>query len=66
MSNLSYISPKAAVKDSPIDGRGLFAVEPIEKGEIVAIKGGYVFNQQTQLEVEKFLGPAEIQIGEDM
>ena len=66
MSNLSYISPKAAVKDSPIDGRGLFAVEPIEKGEIVAIKGGYVFNRQTQLEVEKFLGPAEIQIGEDM
>ena len=65
MSNLSYISPKAAVKESAIQGRGLFAAEPIEKGEIVCIKGGSIFNRRTLLEVTETLGPAEIQIAED-
>ena len=66
MPNLSYISPKAAVKESPIEGRGLFAVETIKKGEIVCIKGGYIFDRQTLREIEKHLGPAEIQIAEDL
>ena len=65
MSNLSYISPKAAVKESAIQGRGLFAAEAIQKGEIVCIKGGFIFNRQTLEEVTKTLGPAEIQIAED-
>ncbi len=66
MPNLSYISPKAAVKGSQIEGRGLFAVEPINKGEIVCIKGGYIFDRQRLREIEKHLGPAEIQIAEDL
>jgi SET domain-containing protein len=66
MQNLSYISPKAVVRESPIQGRGLFAAEPIEKGEIVCIKGGYIFNRRTLQEVTKTLGPAEIQIAEDL
>ena len=66
MSNLSHISPKAAVKNSSIEGRGLFSVEPISKGEIVCIKGGYIFNRDRLLQVAKNLGPAEIQIGEDL
>jgi SET domain-containing protein len=64
MSNLSYISPKAAVKQSSIHGRGLFAAEPIMKGEVVAIKGGYIFDRQKLHEVEKSLGPAEIAIAD--
>ncbi len=66
MPNLSYISPKAAVKESSIQGRGLFAVEPISEGEIVCIKGGYIFNRETLREAAKTLGPAEIQIAEDL
>jgi len=66
MPGLSYISPKATVKESPIQGRGLFAREPIEKGEIVCIKGGYIFTRQTLNELAATLGPAEIQIGEDL
>ena len=66
MPNLSYISPKAAVKQSPIQGRGLFALEPIAKGETVCIKGGHIFNRRTLQEVTQALGPAEIQIGEDL
>jgi uncharacterized protein len=66
MPNLSYISPKAAVKESSIHGRGLFAVEPITRGEIVCIKGGYIFNRETLQQVAETLGPAEIQIAEDL
>jgi uncharacterized protein len=62
----SYLSLKAAVKQSPIQGRGLFAVAPIDKGEIVCIKGGYIFNRQTLQKVSQSLGPAEIQIAEDL
>ncbi len=47
MPSLSYISPKAIVKDSPIDGKGLFAIEWIVKGEIVCVKGGYIFRGET-------------------
>jgi SET domain-containing protein len=65
MHNLSYISPKAAVQASQIHGRGLFAKAPIAKGEIVCIKGGHIFNCKTLREIQKALGPAEIQIGED-
>jgi hypothetical protein len=66
MSNLSFISPKAFVKESPIHGKGLFAKEEIAKGEIVCVKGGYVFGRETLGRVQGSLGPAEIQIAEDM
>lgn len=66
MGNLSYISPKAIVRESSIQGRGLFAREPIAKGEIVCIKGGRIFNRETLREVAQSLGPAEIQIAEDL
>jgi hypothetical protein len=63
---LSHISPKAEVKESPIHGKGLFAVEAIEEGEIVCIKGGAIFNRETLHEVSARLGPAEIQIAPDL
>jgi len=65
MPNLSYISPKAAVRESRIQGRGLFAVEAITSDEIVAIKGGHIFDRRMLRRIESVLGPAEIQIGED-
>jgi len=66
MPDLSYISSKAAVRESRIHGRGLFAIEPIAKGEIVCIKGGHIFNRDTLQQVQQSLGPAEIQIAEDL
>lgn len=66
MSNLSYISPKAAVGPSPIQGRGLFAVEPFARDEVVCVKGGRVFDRRRLEELAPRLGPAEIQIGEDL
>ncbi len=63
---LSYLSPKAAVKDSPIHGRGLFAIGAFGPGEIVCIKGGYIFPRATRDELAPALGPAEIQIADDL
>jgi uncharacterized protein len=59
----SWITPKAykGVR-SDIAGRGLFAVEPIRPGEIVAVKGGHIV---TTPHLEKLPDPlpnSEIQI----
>ncbi|MDH3598716.1 MAG: SET domain-containing protein-lysine N-methyltransferase [Candidatus Tectomicrobia bacterium] len=66
MAKMSYLSPKTEVRESPIHGKGLFAVAPIPKGDIVCVKGGYIFNRQTLNAVAPLLGPAEIQIGDDL
>jgi uncharacterized protein len=66
MPNMSYLSPKTIVQASPIHGRGLFATAPIRKGEIVCVKGGYVFNRQVHQEMAPVLGPAEIPLAEDL
>jgi SET domain-containing protein len=63
---LSFLSPKAAVKPSSIHGQGLFALEQIRAGEIVCVKGGYIFNREQQQEISRDLGPAEIQIADDL
>jgi uncharacterized protein len=63
---LSYLSPKAAVKASPIDGRGLFATGEFRAGEIVCVKGGYIFDRAALAELAPLLGPAEIQIADNL
>ena len=63
---LSYISAKAQVKQSNIHGKGLFAIAPIAKGEIVCVKGGYIFDRQTLKSQPKWYGAAEIQIAENL
>src|SRR6185295_13778654 len=64
--NHSYLSPGTVVKESPIQGRGLFAASAIGAGEIVAVKGGHVFDRATLTKVQVAMGPAEIQIGDDL
>ena len=66
MQGLSYISPKAAVKESRIHGRGLFAVEPIAKGEIVCIKGGYILTGERLRSMPDWYGAAEIPIADNL
>lgn len=63
---LSYLSPKAAVQSSPIHGRGLFAIGEFQPGEIVCVKGGYIFSRETLSEIAPELGPAEIQIADGL
>jgi uncharacterized protein len=66
MTDLTYRSPKTEVRPSPIQGLGLFARHPIAKGEIVAVKGGHVLMRAQWTELEPSLGPAEIQLTEDL
>jgi hypothetical protein len=64
--NLSFFSRKVEKRNSPIDGRGLFAKEEIEAGEIVVVKGGYILTRAQRDAIGRELGPAEIQITEDL
>jgi len=67
MLPLSYRSPKTEVRDSPIHGRGLFAIAKIDKDEIVAVKGGHIVDRKTLREkITPILGPVEIQIDDDL
>lgn len=63
----SYISPKAR-KGAPsgIQGRGLVAVEPIAKGEVVAVKGGHVVDTVTLRRLPPRLKNSEVQIAEGL
>ena len=67
VKRLFYLSPKTEVGESPIHGRGLFAVADIAKDEVVAVKGGHIVDRETlQWEITPTLGPVEIQIGDDL
>jgi uncharacterized protein len=61
----SYISPKAA-KGGPsgIEGRGLVAVAPIARDEIVAIKGGHIVDTATLNSLPELLRNSDVQIAD--
>jgi uncharacterized protein len=61
----SYISPKARKGQlSAIQGRGLVAVAPISKDEIVAIKGGHLIDTATLRSLPSHLQNSEVQIAD--
>ena len=62
----TYFSPKTEKRGSAIEGRGLFAAEAIDAGEIVVDRGGYVMTTTERDKVGERLGPAEIQIGDGL
>ena len=62
----SWFSPKTEKRDSSIEGRGLFAREPIRAGEVVAVKGGAVLDRAAFEAIRDEVTPAEIQIGDDL
>ena len=67
MLRLSYLSPKTALRESKIHGRGLFATADIAKDEIVAVKGGHIVSREVlRRKITPRLGPVEIQIGDDL
>lgn len=65
-NSLSYLSPKTQLRNSPIHGRGLFAISPFKAGEVVCVKGGHIFGRQTLQEVRSALGPADIEVADDL
>ncbi|MGH7413167.1 MAG: SET domain-containing protein [Candidatus Rokuibacteriota bacterium] len=63
---LTYRSPNTEVRESPIHGKGLFATRAVARGEIVAVKGGHVLTAAQWAALEPALGPADIQVAEDL
>jgi len=59
---LNYFSPKVEKRDSPIEGRGLFAKSDIAAGETIVVKGSYVMTTAERDTVGETLGPSDIQI----
>ena len=49
----SLLSPKCRVLQSTISGKGIFAIEPFQKGELVAVWGGkiYTLDEVSQLSI---------------
>jgi SET domain-containing protein len=61
----SYISPKAMKgQPSAIEGRGLMAMAPIARDEIVAIKGGHVVDTATLNTLPEKLRNSDVQIAD--
>jgi uncharacterized protein len=63
---LSYISPKAVVKESAIHGKGLFAAQPIAKDEIVCVKGGYIYDAEVLRSMPGWYCAAEITVADNL
>lgn len=63
---MTWFSPKTALRRSGIEGQGLFARRPIAAQECVVVKGGHVFDRAMRDRLAPLLGPAEIQIGDDL
>lgn len=58
----SFISSKAITKKSKIHGVGLFARKQIKKREIIAIKGGYIYDKKILNRIEHVIQESYIQI----
>src|SRR3954447_23611197 len=66
MKVASYLSPKTVVKASGIAGRGLYAAEPIARGEVVCVKGGHLIDRATLERHRDVVNDAELQVADDL
>ncbi|MBZ0112746.1 MAG: SET domain-containing protein-lysine N-methyltransferase [Thermoanaerobaculia bacterium] len=62
----SWRSPKTEIRTSSTQGRGVFAIEPIPSGEIVAVKGGHIVDSRQLEALRSIVGAAEVQIADDL
>lgn len=59
-------SAKVEVRDSPLSGQGVFAVEPIHRGEVVAVKVGHVVDTTEVERLTREIDDFSLQIHEDL
>ena len=65
MGVASYITPKALKgTTSAIEGRGVRAVEPIARGEVVAVKGGHIIDDAILASNAEVIGNSDLQIAD--
>jgi len=61
----TYRSPKIELRENTLAGRGVVAIEPIFKDEIVAIKAGNIVTRDEIEEVTRNAGDLALQIDDD-
>lgn len=66
MQIASYRSPKTVVEASGIVGRGLFAAAPINRSEIVCVKGGHLLDRDALAEHKDAVNDSELQIADGL
>lgn len=63
----SYLSPKVRKgRESAIAGRGLFAEQDLEAGEVVAVKGGHILDRPAVEALPEELFQTEMQIADNL
>jgi hypothetical protein len=63
----SYLPPKVTKGgSSTIEGRGLFALEPLSRDEVVAVKGGHVLDRAAYRALPDKLQNSDIQIADNL
>ena len=61
----SYTSKKTEVRKSTKQGSGFFAIEDIEKDEIVAIRSGHIVELEEAIRLDKEVGDFSLQLSEN-
>ena len=59
-------SSKVEVRDGSLAGRGVFAVEPISAGEVVAVKAGHIVDRDEVVRLTDEIGDQALQIDDDL
>ncbi len=62
----SWINPKVDIRSSPLQGKGMFAKEPIKKGEVIVIWGGDYTTDEEIATKEKKKGKLVIQLDDNL
>jgi len=62
----TWFSPNVEKIVSNIEGTGLIARQAIRAGEVAVVKGGHIFDRTRRDALAETMGPAEIQIGDDL
>ena len=57
-----WLNPKVKSFDSPVSGKGIIAVKPISKGEIIVVLGGIIVPKSDILKYRKTMGHIGTQI----
>src|SRR5512143_2333146 len=57
-----YRSPKIEVRSDGLEGRGVFAIEKIKQGEVVAVKAGHIITADQLPEITATVGDYALQI----
>ncbi len=61
-----WCSPKVAVRASVYGGQAVFAIQPIQAGERVAVKAGHIVDTAEVLRLTEEVGDFSLQIDEDL